>query len=1153
MSQKNLFSHLRLHSEYSLLNGAIKIHDAVKAAKNNGMPALALTDYGNIFGAVEFFQAAKSEGIQPVLGSEIYLPSFDDHKLKEMRKGQHALWHLVLLVKDQEGYKNLSRLLTLSYLEGFYYKPRVDTKMLREFSKGLICLSAGFSGEVHYHLFQNQRDKARTALEKYLDIFGENFYVELEDNDIALQDAINREAVGLAKEAGARVVATNNVHYLAREDAEAFEVLRRVQLTHAYESEWERYHYSTDGYHFATQAEMEQKFSYCREAIENINTIVQNCHFEFDFKTYHFPKIATPPDKTLDDWLKERAKAGLTERWPSIVHLSPEQKAKIGLYEERLQIEIDCICKMGFSGYFLIVADFIQWAKSQGIPVGPGRGSAAGSLVAYCIGITDIDPIPYSLLFERFLNPERISMPDVDVDFCQDRRGEVINYVTQKYGNVSQIITFGKMKAKAVLRDVGRVMDLEYDFVDKIAKLIPNALNITLSDALEQEERLSELYKNDETVKRLIDTSLKLEGLNRHASVHAAGVVIAAKPLSEYVPLYKGSKDDIVAQFDMKALEKIGLIKFDFLGLKTLTVIHNALLNIKASRGIEININAIPLNDEKIYEELSLGRGVAVFQLESSGMRDLMERLKPGCFEDIIALVALFRPGPLGSGMVDDFIERKKGHKKITYDLPALEPILRDTYGVIVYQEQVMQIAAALANYSLGEADLLRRAMGKKKPEEMAKQRERFLQGAKKNQIAPEKAAHIFDLMAKFAEYGFNKSHSAAYALVSYQTAYLKTHYYPEYMAAMLSSEMHDTDKVMFFLNDCKLNKLKVLPPDVNVSREQFTVEDGAIRFGLGALKGVGSAAIESILEARTAGTFLSLFDFCARVDLRRVTKKVLDVLIKAGAFDFLNLPRKGLCGVAEKVSDVAILQQKNRLLGQSDLFSDLDAHSTTPVGVEINLDDEWTQSEKLAFEKEAFGLYFSSHPLQSFAESLVKIATHTTLDIKGMSQDSAITVGGVLTQHRVIRTKKGEMMAFATLEDLFGAVELVIFPRAFQQCRDFLSEGDPVIVKGTIDQSQEAGKIILESMSKLTETLIQTTRSIHLYLSLSDLSSYKTGRLLDLFKQYQGKSNVFWHVQKDGEYDCVLELKGEFSAMACEPLQFHIDRLFDKKVVQFH
>ncbi len=1149
----NTFSHLHLHSEYSLLNGAIRVADAVAQAKKLQMPALALTDFANIFGAVEFFSEAKAQGIQPILGCEVYLPSHDNHKLREMKKGQHVLYRLVLLVKNQTGYKNLSQLLTKAYLEGFYYKPRVDTALLREHADGLICLSAGFAGEVHYQLFQDRPDQAREAIQKYRGIFGDNFYLELQDNEIPLQDKINRDARVLAQELNVPVVVTNNVHYLQREDAEAFEVLRSVQLTRGYENEWDSYQYSTDAYHFATEAEMRQKFAYCPEAFDNIETIVAACQFAFDFKTYHFPKYETPPGITLDGLLREESAKGLQKRWAEITLLHPEQADKKEIYEERLQTEIECVIKMGFSGYYLIVADFIGWAKKQGIPVGPGRGSAAGSLVAYCLEITDIDPLPYNLLFERFLNPERISMPDVDVDFCQDRRGEVISYVTQKYGNVSQIITFGKMKAKAVLRDVGRVMDLELDYVDKIAKLIPNALNITLEDAMKQEARLGELYENDDKVKRLIDTSLKLEGLSRHASVHAAGVVIAEKPLTEYVPLYKGSKDDIVAQFDMKSLEKIGLIKFDFLGLKTLTVIHNTIANIKASRGITVDITKIALNDAKVYDELSLGKGTGVFQLESSGMRDLMERLKPGSFEDIIALVALYRPGPLGSGMVDDFIERKKGQRKIEYDLPALEPILKDTYGVIVYQEQVMQIAAALANYSLGEADLLRRAMGKKKPEEMAKQRERFLQGAEKNRIAPLTAAKIFDLMAKFAEYGFNKSHSAAYALVSYQTAYLKTYFYAEYMAAMLSSEMHDTDKVMIFLNDCKHNALKVLPPDVNVSDAIFTVEDGHVRFGLSAIKGVGSAAIQAIQEARRNGPFQSLFDFCARVDLRRVTKKVLDVLIKAGAFDFLNLPRKGLCQIAERVSDRAVYQQRNQLHGQADLFSAFDAEASVPVGVEVDLTDEWTQGEKLAHEKEAFGLYFSSHPLQSYAESLEKLATHNTLEIKGMPQDASVTIGGVLTSYRAIRTKKGDMMAFANLEDLLGSVEVILFPKSFQAVRDELHEGEMFIVKGTIDQSGEAGKIILDSMSKLAETLKNTTRSIHLQLPLQELTAPKTEKLLNLLKEYQGKSAVFFHLQKEGEYESVVELDPAFRATACEPLQFHIDRLFDKKVVTFH
>lgn len=1147
------FSHLHLHSEFSLLNGAIRIKNLVKRAKELEMSAVALTDYGNLFGAVDFTQKAVAEGIKPVLGAELYLPNYDDHRLREMRRGQHYLTRLVLLVKDQEGYQNLSNLLTQAYLEGFYYKPRVDTELLKKHSKGLIALSAGFASEVNYQIFKEDLGAAKDAIEKFQGIYGENYYLELQDNEVELQKVMNRELKGLAKETGAPLVVTNNVHYLKRDDAEAFEVLRSIQLGRNFESDLDSYLFSTDGYHMTSEEEMREKFPDETEAFDAIPAIIDQCNFEFDFKTYHFPKFDTPAGQTLDEMLEKEAYVGLEKRWPLIIELNPELNDHRQEYLDRIKVELGVIHSMGFSGYFLIVADFIQWAKERDIPVGPGRGSAAGSLVAYCLGITDLDPLPYNLLFERFLNPERISMPDVDVDFCQDRRGEVIEYVNDKYGYVSQIITFGKMKAKAVLRDVGRVMDLEYDFVDKIAKLIPNALNITLSEAMEQEPRLQDLYEDDDTVHRMIETSLKLEGMSRHASVHAAGVVIAEKPLPEYVPLYKGSRDDIVAQFDMNSLEKIGLIKFDFLGLKTLTVIKNAIENVKKSRGEEIAIEKVPMDDKRVYDELSLGKGTGVFQLESSGMRDLMERLKPGCFEDIIALVALYRPGPLGSGMVDDFIERKKGKKKIEYDLPQLEPILKDTYGVIVYQEQVMQIAAALGNYSLGEADLLRRAMGKKKLDEMARQRERFLKGATENKIDTGKAEKIFDLMAMFAEYGFNKSHSAAYALVSYQTAFLKTYYYPEYMASLLSSEMDDTDKIMLFINDCKHHKVDVLPPDVNMSQREFSVEDGSVRYGLRALKGVGSSAIVSIVEAREQdGPFQSLYDFCCRVDLRRVTKKVVDVLIKAGAFDFLGQPRKGLAQIAEKVVGMAVNEQKNNSMGQADLFSSMEKEAVTPGGLQVNSEDEWTQSEKLGFEKEAFGLYFSSHPLESFQDSLDKMTTHKTLEIAKAGNETEVTIGGVITQKRVIRTKKGDPMAFITVEDPFGSLEVIVFPRTYDQVRDFLDESEPFLFKGTVDQSGEGGKILLDSMQKLAETLKNTTRSIHLNVPMAELSPTKTRRLVEILKEYEGKSRVFVHVEKGGEYASVIQFKG-VRATACEPLQFHIDRLFDKKVVSFH
>jgi DNA polymerase-3 subunit alpha len=1142
---------LNVHSDYSLLNGMARIPELVKRAKQCGMESVGLTDYGNVFGGVEFFLEAKKAEIKPILGCTVFLPSHDDHLRREFRRGQDQLWHLVLIVKNKQGYLNLCRLLTKSYLEGFYYKPRVDIALLKECSEGLIALSAGYSGEVNFHLYKEHPDAARQAAEKYAGIFKDGFYLELQDNGLDVQAGMNSQVVELAREKGLPLVATNNVHYLDRTDAEAFEVLRGIQMMRQWDSDLDRSKFGSDGYHFAPAEEMKETFKDHPEALANTLKIAGECEFQYDFKTYHFPRFDTPDGLTLDDLLAKAARQGLDSRWEEIKIISKKSDSDRPAYEERIAVELECVAKMGFAGYFLIVSDFIMWAKGRGIPVGPGRGSAAGSLVAYCVRITDLDPIPYHLLFERFLNPERVSMPDVDVDFCQDRRGEVIKYVGEKYGNVSQIITFGKMKAKAVIRDIGRVMELEYDYVDKIAKLIPGALNITLAEALEQEPRLKELYDGEDTVRRLIDVSLKLEGLNRHASVHAAGVIITDKPLWELAPLYKGSQDDVVVQYDMKSSEKIGLIKFDFLGLKTLTVIHNAVKNVKLTRAVDVDIARIPMDDPAVYAALSRGEGGGVFQLESSGMRDLMTRLKPSCFEDIIALVALYRPGPMD--LIPDFIERKHGRQAVDCLDPRLESVLGPTYGIMVYQEQVMQIAQVLGGYTLGGADLLRRAMGKKDVKEMSRQRTVFQEGAAKNGISAERADHIFSLMEKFAGYGFNKSHAAAYALVSYQTAWLKTHYYPEYMAALMSSELEDTDKLQTFIGELKSYGTTVLPPDVNASGKVFSVEDGKIRYGLNALKGVGAAAVEAVLEARSDGAFQSFFDFCRRVDLRRVTKKVVEMLVKSGATDGFGMPRKALFDVVDAVTEAASRQQKAKERGQDDLFSDMDAAAKTPTGVVIASQGEWPQSEKLGYEKEAFGFYFSSHPLAPLAEDLGKIATHVTAGLKSEHQDTTVTLGGVIAQSRVITTKKGDRMAFATLQDLTGSVEVILFSRTYAQYRDFIGSDEAIIVKGSVDRSQEDVKIKVESISKLADTLKETIRSIHLEIPDRELSPDKMNEAIAILGRYGGSSSVFFHVRREGEFETVLELPAPMRAAACEPLKHHLDALFAGKVVRFH
>lgn len=1120
--------------------------------KEWNMPSVAITDYGNIFGAVEFFDEAERCGIQPILGCEVFIPSYDNHKIRQYKRGQDFYFQLVLLVMNDDGYRNLSRLLTESCLHGFYYKPRVDSELLKQYSNGLIALSSGFNSEIDHHLANENRQQAVLTAQKYGRIFPNRFYLELQDNGIAGQNKINAELCNLGKECGIPLVATGNVHYLNRDDAEAFDVLRSIQMARTMWSPREHLQFSTDGYYFKSTDEMRESFASCEEALAATAEIASQCRFHFPHGSYHLPHYDIPAGKTLDAYLYERAMQGFEGRWPQIKKVSTVTDEDKPRYLNRIEHELKVIQKMGFSGYFLIVADFINWAKENGIPVGPGRGSGAGSLAAYCLRITDLDPLPYNLLFERFLNPERVGMPDFDVDFCQDRRGEVIEYVSKKYGNVSQIITFGKMKARAVIRDVGRVMGLDYDFVDKIAKMVPAGINVHLADALKQDPDLKELHEKNDQVKKLITTSLKLEGLCRHASVHAAGVIITDKPLWNFVPLYKGSREEVVVQFDMKSAEKIGLIKFDFLGLKTLTVIDKALKNIKSVQGTEIDISQIPLDDKKVYQELSRGNGIGVFQLESSGMRDVMARLKPSGFEDIIALVALYRPGPMD--LIPDFIERKHGRQKVDDLDERLKSVLGSTYGIMVYQEQVMQIASLLANYSLGEADILRHAMGKKKVEEMAAQREFFRQGAQKNGMDIKQADQIFALMEKFAGYGFNKSHAAAYALVSYQTAWLKTHYVTEYMAALMSTEMENTDKLQVFLNDSRQHQIKILPPDVNFSRQEFTVvAPMTIRYGLGALKGVGSAAIDSIVQARTAqGAFKSFYNFCLRVDLRRITKKVIEVLVKAGACDGFGIPRQGMAHAIDKMSEAAARMQKNQEAGQSDLFFEMDAASVEPAGIAVNTQNEWSQSEKLKYEKEVFGFYFSAHPLQSLKDSLKQLTTHTTTQLRSVTRNGLVTVGGTITSLRPIVTKNGEKMAFVQLEDLEGSVEIVLFPRVYKKHGHLVHADEPVTVTGTVDLSDEGAKIIGEGVESLSESLKNKTKHVCLTVPCLEFTSHKLKQVLAILGSFKGQSLVRICLDYQSSFQVELELPGNIRAAASDELQHQINQLFERKVVSF-
>ncbi|MBP1708364.1 MAG: dnaE2, partial [Deltaproteobacteria bacterium] len=848
--QHSDFVHLHVHSQYSLLDGAIRFEDLFDLAKKYQMPAIALTDHGNMFGVVEFYQKAIQHGIKPVVGCEVYVAPGSRHE-KKAAPGGEGPYHLTLLVKNRTGYFNLLKLISLSHLEGFYYKPRVDKEILSQYHEGLIALSGCMKGEVAVLAARKEMKKAVKAAEEYEKIFDQGrFFIEIQNNGVENQFELNQRLLELARERSLKVVATNDCHYLQRKDSKAHEVLLCIQTGKTLQ-ESDRMKFSSEEFYFKSPQEMGDLFRDIPEAMAHTMEIAEACNLELKFDEKHIPRVSVPTGESLSSYFEKLAREGLEKRLAVLgSRIEPEQ------YRARLEEELGIIKSMGFPGYFLIVADFINYAKNIGIPVGPGRGSAAGSLVAYSLNITDLDPIEYDLLFERFLNPGRkSSMPDVDVDFCMDRRDEVIQYVTDKYGKdkVAQIITFGKMQARAVIRDVGRVMDIPYAEVDRIAKLIPGTLNITLDQALEQEPRLREAINKDPRVESLFTVAKSLEGLTRHASTHAAGIVIANKPLMEYLPLYRGQNGEVMTQFTMKDVEKIGLVKFDFLGLKTLTVLDQTVKLVEKERGVNVNLSQLPLDDPDTYALLSSGATLGIFQLEGTGMRDLLIKLKPEQFTDIIALVALYRPGPLGSGMVDEFIKRKQGKESISYDIKDLEDILKDTYGVIVYQEQVMRIASTLANFSLEDADILRRAMGKKDPKEMEKQKEKFLEGARKKKIPPKKAERTFDLMAKFAEYGFNKSHSAAYALIAYQTAYLKSHHPVEFMAASLTCEVQNPDKIVRFIAECREMGIGILPPDMNESDKKFTVVGDKIRFGLAGVKNVGDAAIDVILEERKA------------------------------------------------------------------------------------------------------------------------------------------------------------------------------------------------------------------------------------------------------------------------------------------------------------
>jgi DNA polymerase-3 subunit alpha len=1062
---------LHLHTEYSLLDGAIRIKELVEQATVFRMPAVAITDHGNLFGAVEFYRHATKAGIKPIIGCEVYVASGNRFEKRHTPDVEEASFHFVLLAKDNNGYRNLVSLVTKAYTEGFYYKPRIDIDLLKQYSGGLIGLTSCLKGEVPYYLQRGMIDKARERALEYKHILGpENFYIEVQDNNLPEQEEANRKLINLARELHINIVATNDCHYMKKEDSRAHDILLCIQTGKTIKDK-NRLRFNSDGFYFKSPEEMKNAFKEIPEVILNTRAIAERCNVKFTLGANLLPIYELENGQKPDALLENLAFEGL------LYKLGPNPGT---LYKERLRRELDIIQKMRYSSYFLIVWDFISYAKKKGIPVGPGRGSAAGSLVSYCLDITDIDPVKYSLLFERFLNPERISMPDIDVDFCKDRRSEVISYVAEKYGkdHVAQIITFGTMAAKAAIRDVGRALDFPYSEVDKIAKLVPNTLNITIEDTLKNEPQLKVLYDSNPRIKELINTAMRLEGLCRHASTHAAGVVISPAPLTDYSPLYKNPSDgSIMTQFDMSSIEKIGLLKFDFLGLKTLTVIDKALKYIREN-GNDFSLSDISFEDKKTHELLSSGHTTGIFQLESAGMRDLLVKISPNRFEDIIAIVALHRPGPMGSGMIDDFIKRKKGLIPVKYELHQLKEILDETYGVILYQEQVMRIANKLANFTMGQADILRKAMGKKKPQEMEKQKEVFIQGARANGISEKKATRLFDLMAFFAEYGFNKSHSAAYAYIAYQTAYLKAHYPVEFMAATMSADMDNTDKIVKSINECHEMGIKILPPDINQSGQEFKVIGNSIRFGLEAVKGVGSSTIESIIESRnTDGPFTSVANFLERGDQRKVNKKVIESLIKAGAFDSLGMTRAKAMDLMNSFLNSSLRNHTARVFGQQSIFSN-------PAEETAGDTTEWSEEEILKHEKEALGFYISGHPLTRYSKQLEKIGTKKTSELEEVPDGENVKIGGILRDIKKIQTKaKAEIMAYFTLEDPDGNTEVIVFPELYRTCMTILQKDTPLLVKGTVDKTEKGIKVVSTQISRLDELGIKKAHRVEISL----------------------------------------------------------------------
>ena len=1121
------FVHLHVHTEYSLLDGFSRVKNLVSRAKELNMSAVAITDHGCMFGAIDFFKVAKKEGIKPIIGCEVYTaPRSMRDKDPNYDKSQG---HLILLAKDKEGYQNLIKLVSKAYVQGFYYKPRVDIDEIRKHSKGIIALSACLAGDVSQALMNRNYDKAKNIALKYKEIFGkDNYYIEIQDHNLPEQKEVNRELIRLSKEIDVGLVATNDVHYVRKEDSKIHDILMCIQMGKTV-NDPTRMRFGSDEFYLKSREEMETVFPEVQEALDNTVKIADMCNVEFDFNTIHLPKYDVPDGYTPREYLRMLCFKGLEERYKNP---SPE-------ITDRLEYELGVIEKMGYVEYFLITWDFINFARENNIMVGPGRGSAAGSIVSYTLYITDIDPIKYSLLFERFLNPERISMPDIDIDFCYERREEVIDYVKRKYGedHVAQIITFGTMGAKAAIRDVGRVLDISYNKVDNIAKEIPFALGMTIDKALDTNPNLRKLYEEDNETKEIIDVSRKIEGMLRHASTHAAGVVISKKPIDEYVPLYK-HQDAITTQFTMTTLEELGLLKMDFLGLRTLTVIRDALDLIEKNHNIKLNFSTMEYDDPKVYELLSSGNTLGVFQLESGGMRSFMKQLKPDNFEDIVAGISLYRPGPMDS--IPNYINNKNNPGHVEYLHEKLKPIMEVTYGCLVYQEQVMQVVRDLGGYSYGRSDLVRRAMGKKKMDVMEKERQYFIHGkfddngeleiagCVRNGVPEEIGNKIFDDMIDFAKYAFNKSHAAAYGVLAYQTAYLKAHYPVEFMAALITSVMGNTDKVVEYIRECNNLKIDILKPDINKSFTKFSVEGKSIRFGLAAVKNVGVNVLNNIIaERENGGEFKDFNEFCKRLDSKDSNKRIIESLIKCGAFDEMGNNRASLLLGYEKLLESISLDRKKNLVGQVSLFDgfEMDASINNDIQNMYKLPQvkELEEKEKLYLEKEVLGMYVSGHPLSQYKDKLKKNTTINNADLNDIKEDyvsylnlneKEVTMGGIVINKTIRTTKRNDLMAIIELEDLYGVIEVIVFPQVLQKYNTIIQEDKTIYIKGRLSiKEDENAKLIAREIIDMNESINQEKPT--LYLKINSIENKDlVNDLISVVTKYKGDNDIYIYAE---------------------------------------